>query len=482
MAKKSPKTHTEEAAALAPASPAEVVSLPSSEFVKVEKNLTSLGFFSPSSKNTKNHKAKTININYTSEGKRVVGKVSIEPAASYGLPTTADQDNYFAIQKIVDELRQRGEVKNPIAFTSAELIRAKGKRVTTGKNYDDLVQSLKRIALTGIVSEAAVYFAGTKTRATDIFHVFQRVVLFGKKLPDGTTADKNYVWLSEWQLENINNNFLLPIDFETYKHLKNHIAKALVPLLQIWLFASREEASFEKRYDELCEYLNVTRYKYLSDIKKQLSPALDELKAHGYLKNWKIEEAQQGYKIIFYHGEKFYRDQLTRAERKTKTFTPKLVKKPTQLALPEPSRTPAPEPSSVPLVSLAVSQEQDPPLVIELITKFGVNERKARELVSTKPDEVKKQLGAYPLKKNPPPQNPGGYIIRAIEHGYFVPPAYFEAQAKAEEVAKGQARRSAVEACTLCDVTGFRMVRNGKTTAAKKCSHDAQIEARYPGL
>jgi hypothetical protein len=476
MAKKSPETHAEEAAALAP-TPAEVVSLPSSGFVKVEKNLTSLGFFSPSSKNTKNPKAKTININYASEGKRVVGKVSIEPAASYGLPTTADQDNYFAIQKIVDELRQRGEVKNPISFTSAELIRAKG-RVKAGKNYDDLEQSLKRIALTGIVSEAAVYFAGTKTRATDIFHVFQRVVLFGKKLPDGTTADKNYVWLSEWQLENINSNFLLPIDFETYKNLKNHIAKALVPLLQIWLFASREEAYFEKRYDELCEYLNIRCYPQVSRIREQLSPALDELKTHGYLKNWKIEEAQQGYKIIFYHGEKFYRDQLTRTEQKTKTFTPKLVKNPIQLALPEPSRTPAP---SVAISAPTLTPEQER-LYMQLTgAPFFVSESKARELVTGRTEEAAKQLGAYPLKKNPP-QNPGGYIIRAIEHRYFVPPAYFEAKQKAEEARSAQARRDQIAACSLCDASGFRMVTDGKIKSAKKCSHSPEIEARYTSV
>ena len=53
----------------------------------------------------------------------------------------------------------------------------------------------------------------------------------GSELPDGRSADRNYVWLSDWQLENINNNYLLPIDFDTYRRLKNHIAKALVPLL-----------------------------------------------------------------------------------------------------------------------------------------------------------------------------------------------------------------------------------------------------------
>jgi hypothetical protein len=64
-------------------------------------------------------------------------------------------------------------------------------------------------------------------------------------------ADKNYVWLSTWQLENINSNYLLPIDLDTYRKLRNQIAKILVPLLQVWLYASRAEGRFEKRYPEL---------------------------------------------------------------------------------------------------------------------------------------------------------------------------------------------------------------------------------------
>jgi len=40
-------------------------------------------------------------------------------------------------------------------------------------------------------------------------------------------ADRNDVWLSAWQLENINGNYLLPVDLETYRKLSNSIAKAL---------------------------------------------------------------------------------------------------------------------------------------------------------------------------------------------------------------------------------------------------------------
>lgn len=112
---------------------------------------------------------------------------------------------------------------------------------------------------TTIISNGVVYIAGKKRFARDRFRVFDRAVSFGKEMEDGTIADANYVWLSSWQIDNINNKHLLPIDLETYQQLKNHIAKALVPLLQIWLFASHKAGSFEKRYDELCEILNVQK-------------------------------------------------------------------------------------------------------------------------------------------------------------------------------------------------------------------------------
>ena len=39
----------------------------------------------------------------------------------------------------------------------------------------------------------------------------------------------------------IDSNYPLPINLETYRKLRNQIAKILVPLLQVWLYASRAE-------------------------------------------------------------------------------------------------------------------------------------------------------------------------------------------------------------------------------------------------
>jgi hypothetical protein len=128
-------------------------------------------------------------------------------------------------------------------------------------------------------------------------------------LPEGRIADKNYIWLSEWQLENINCNYLLPIDFDAYRKLRNHIAKALVPLLQVWLYATRERGHFEKRYDDLCQILNVRQYPHVSRMVEKLEPSLGELVVHGYLSDWRIDQTSDrtGYKLVFYHGPKFIR-------------------------------------------------------------------------------------------------------------------------------------------------------------------------------
>ena len=292
------------------------------EFVKAEKNLTALGFFTPSSKTIREEKAKVVRFSRVVDGQRTEASVTIVPAALYGLPVTADQDKYLALQKLIHD-RRRGneEIRNPIGFTTAELLRLLGRQVRAGKNYDEIAEWMRRMTATTIVSEGTVFLAGRNTWASDTFHVFERAVSFGKELPDGTVADRNYVWLSDWQLENINHSHLLPVDFDTYKQLKNHIAKVLVPLLQIWLYASAREGVFEKRYDELCQHLSIQQYAYPSQMRQTLAPALDELVSHGYLAAWRIEAAadRQGYKLVVEHGPKYYQDRRIRGGQKAGT-------------------------------------------------------------------------------------------------------------------------------------------------------------------
>lgn len=506
------------------------------DFVKAEKNLIALGFFSVSKRDAKTvSKGKTLGFSQTIDGKKVEAQVTIAPNVLYGMPTTADQDKYLAFQKIIGELKTKnGDIQNPIPFTSAELLGLLGTKKDAGKNYDEIENWLKRMTLTGIVSEGAVYFAGKKTWATDIFHVFERAILFGKEMPDGSVAEKNYVWLSSWQLENINNNYLLPIDIDSYKKLKTPIAKALALLLQIWLYASRDEGKFEKLYSDICNHLGITCYTKLSYIQGRFCPSLDELKKEGYLEKWQLVQTadKKGYKIIFYHGQKFYHDRIKQLERKQKSLEPAKPKKekpPTPVidiapeppepseqtqpttagesissitsdSLPVPAQEkpsnpeiPTPTPPQNPQISrlastlpsdLPPSDTQLPPdaqnALYSLINHFGVIEKKALELVTSKLGETQDQLAAfkyrYPKEANQP-ANKAGVIIAAIETGYQLPEAYLTDKKQQEQKRRKEEQAKIREACTICNGKIFVNRKNLETgeRGAVVCKHTEEF-------
>jgi hypothetical protein len=407
--------------------------LPSTEFVKVEKNLASLGFFTPSSKRLRNAQEKSFTITTVAEGQRMELKGTIIPSAKYGLPITADQDKWIALCKILtDIIRKEGRVTNPVSFTSAEILRLLHKHRHSGKNYREVEEWLDVLFSTTIFSEGVVYLAGEKRRIKDRYRVFERAVSFGKELSDGKVADKNYVWFSDWQIQNINNNHLLPIDLEAYRELKNHIAKALVPLLQIWLYATRREGVYEKRYDELCQFLNIQQYRYQSLIKRTLGPSLDELKQFGYLADWQIEKTsdRENYKIVFYHGEKFHRDRRTRESRKLNADGAPLTmseRDQHSRSLRENHRIDSA------LTPRSTPQHFDPALVSEF-TRRGITEEKATTiLANVKPgQDIVAQLEHYDqLIQHAGFRivNPPGFYIRMIEKNIAVPEG-FETNAK----------------------------------------------------
>jgi len=404
----------------------ETVALSSVEFAKVEKNLASLGFFTPSSKRIKDAKAKTVSISAVVNGNRVEAKATILPAALYGLPITADQDKYLALQKVITDLRQQqgGRVTNPVSFTSAELLTVLHNYRDSGKNYQDIDEWLNVMASTTIISEGAVYLAGKKRWVKDRFHVFDRAVSFGKELEPGKVADKNYVWLSDWQLENINSNHLIPVDLDTYRELKNHIAKTLVPLLQIWLYASRDAGTFEKRYDELCQILSIREYQYLSRIKEQLGPSLDELQQHGYIEAWSTEETSDGkaYKIVLRHGEKFHRDRHTRLAQNPSVR--RSESKPLQVSQSAGRRQ----------AFSTLHPQVDSQRLLEL-TQRGIGDSGARKLLATLPNDRPLvellEWGDAEIARQPGRiANPAGFYIRLLQEHSAPPPTFQSSRAK----------------------------------------------------
>jgi hypothetical protein len=376
-------------------------------FTAIEKNLASLGYFTPSNKKIRTQTTKKVTLTKLVDGKRLQAKAIIIPGATFGLPTTADQDKYIALQKIImDSKKRHGEVHNPISFSSAELLDLLGQCRKSGRNYEHIDEWLNVMTATTIISEGMIHLDGHPVWSKDRFRVFDQAVSIGGELEEGRQAEKNYVWLSRWQLESINRNHLLPIELENYLKLKNHIAKALVPHLQIWLYASRNAGIFEKRYDELCQLLSLRLYSHASKIKEKLSPSLNELAEHGYLAGWHLDltKDQASHKIIFRHGKNFRCDHRKADESQPKAYAQ----------------------------SSLIQEEQKPiPSLLEALVERGVSQKHAKALLSNIADgqEVMDQLewGDFWIRHNSGSRitNPPGFYIYLIKENIH-PPDLFE--------------------------------------------------------
>ena len=426
----------------------ELASASAHDFVKFEKNLSAIGFFSAA--NTHQPRPKTVTITRNEDGRRLRAVLTILPSLPGGLPTVAHQDKTFAFFKIIQDRQQAGEkIENPITFHSSELLRLLGLRVRTGKNYEDVYQWLDVMTFTGIKSEAGLYLSGQKQYGTDRFHVFARSVSHGRQLDDGTVADRNYVWLSDWMLENLRHGYLVAVDFDTYKRLKNPIAKVLVPLLQVWLYASEGDGAFTKRYAEFCQQVGISEYRYLSKIQEKLAPALDELEGHGYLASWQIEKAAEGYKITLRPGRKYFEDRAALRDRKpgqdALSGARPSAEKPKFLP-----PVPPPQPDAKPSVSEAAPVSGRAKALnsalVRALTDQGLAEDVAAQLAADKPDECQRQLAYLPFQKVTGSR--AGFLRRAIETpgGYGVPAGYEEHQRRQAEAGKEKGRQEAQKA------------------------------------
>ena len=404
------------------ASPVLVEAALMQEFVKAEKNLEWLGFFTPSTSKgiMKKSDEKVISIITTVEGKKVKASATILPSAKYGLPDTADLDKYRAFQKILsDELIRNGKVPKHITFTSTELIKAMG-RTKDGKLYKEVKDWLMKMISTTISSESAVWLADKKVWASDTFHIFERAVAYGQELEDGTLADCHHIWLSDWMLENINGLYLLSIDYDLHKQLRKPIAKSLLPVLQIGFYASG--GTYTKRYDNLCQHLGIKNRKRFSHIKQQLDPSFEELQDKGFLAKWRYAENKlhKTYNIAWKAGDRFYEAQELLQEREKMLTEPDVGKKPKRITrkddvqmachqtnshiLPKPKQDKAQEKDVTSNILPEVKAEAVPEAKPEETTKadFEAKETPKTEVKSEKPTEAK--LVAKPPEQPEPEQ------------------------------------------------------------------------------
>jgi hypothetical protein len=380
------------------------------DLVRVEKSLQSLGFFA-STASTKEISRTIVQVIRRPDGQRIQAKAVIEGIPSLGLPTTADRDKYMAFMKIALDQRARGELQNPVRFSGADMIKLLRLR-KGGFHYDEINDWCKRMVATTIMSESSIFLADRRQYASDTFHVFERVVLVGEELHDGTRSDSYQVYLSHWQMMNLSQGYILPLDFNAYLQLRRDIAKALFGHLSVWFYASRGQ-SVEKNYTELCQLLHIRAYPHLSKARSVLEPALVELTEIGYLSSWELTQTSRGtdFKLSLSPGERL-------------------------LSLPNFT-------SVVNGESRASLEASLPSWIAELVTR-GVTERRARQMALDLPEsqavmdqiEYADHLIAQDKRGRGKISNPAGFYIWALEQNLSVPAEFETSRVRAFRAAR----------------------------------------------
>jgi hypothetical protein len=274
------------------------------DLVRFEKNLLQIGFFGANDSRDKNRTSRRIEHVVFRNGHKVKVAAEFRGSEQLGLPSTTDRDKFIALLKIMSEDRAKtGQIANPVRFSGYRMIQELGLS-RNGEIYEEILRWGKRMTDTTITSEKVVYHAARKLYSDEILHVFRSFKRTGESNLTGVDRQEHYeVMLEDWLIENLNQRYVIPEDFNAYKMLTRPTAKGIFGNLHLWFHASQGR-QVEKDYAELCNLLNVQAYPHLSKIKSTMGLALNELVNIKYLDKWDVQpmSSKQGYKIVLAPG------------------------------------------------------------------------------------------------------------------------------------------------------------------------------------
>jgi hypothetical protein len=382
------------------------------DIVRFEKNLLQIGFFGANDARDKNRTARRVEQLVSRNGHKVKVAAEFRGSEQLGLPSTTDRDKFIALLKIVSEDRARtGQISNPIRFSGYRLIQELGIS-RNGEVYEEIVRWGKRMTDTTITSEQVVYFAAKKVYSDEVLHVFRSFKRTGSSKLDGTERQEHYeVVLEDWLVENLNQRYVIPEDFNAYKQLTRPTAKGIFGNLHLWFHASQGRP-VEKDYSELCNLLNVQAYPHLSKIKSTMGLALDELIKIKYLAKWEVERmiSKDGYKVILTPGREILRLlENSRSERRL----------PNEKTVEEPT--------------LSKNDE----VAVECLLRHGVLAVRAKQLVTAygqaRVTEIVEYIESQLLSGGRRTiDNPAGFIIHSLENDLPIPVAFTAARRQGE--------------------------------------------------
>ena len=361
----------------------------------------------------------------------VYWEVSANP--KYGYPGVFDSKVHKAIEHIISQMKP--PIQNPVRIGSfLNLAKLMGLGLSKngklrGKTYEEIQDSLTRIVTTSVESKGTFYEKSKERWIKDVFHLYDRVVFIGQKLPNGEIADTNYLVLGSWYLESINARYVKPLDYTYYRSLQSPIASRFYELLGVKFKGS---LFINYKYSTLCQLLPLTQYQYLARVKQQLEPAHQELIRTGFLERveWvKVKDDPHDWLVNYWAGERAKKEIQQAVEQGKRGNNHEALPPPDDLGLGQ----------MPPIPSTPQQADEDNDDVVNALQNFGISKKQALRLAKEHPQEeilTKLDYVEYLVRIQSPlvSKNPQGFLVKAIQEEYLPqPPRGYKASKQQEE-------------------------------------------------
>lgn len=341
------------------------------------------------------------------------------------------------VERIISDLPR--PVRNPIRLGSFSEICRLLDINTSGKNLQSIRSALLSIVTTNVRSTSTFYSKARKSYVDAAFHLYEMVVFNGDTLPDGNVADAVHVVLASWYLENLNANYVVPLDFKYYRQLKGSFASRMYELLHHWFFVAmrNNQRTIERRYSTLCAYFPLTRQSNLWKARQQLKDAHKQHHEADFLSSlpeWRpIPGTPDDWTLVYSAGPKA-RDEFRRNQNRRNQEAVSPDEGSPALLLP---------PSSDASALSDIHRD----LVKELILR-GVTETVATDLVqASEPALIQAKVEVFDWlvekKDKAISQNPAGYLRVSIAENYAAPKSFLP---RAEREQKRREKEALIKA------------------------------------
>jgi plasmid replication initiation protein len=220
-------------------------------------------------------------------GKVVRRTWTVQGGSEVGLPTSTDEDVYVALMELT---RKQGFGDQKVPFSRYDLVKRLGW-CPCGKCYRRLEESLLRLSNVFIHAQNAFWDNAARAYVTVGFTLIQGYHLYDETVrrKSGTSQPMSWIMWSDQLYRSFKSGYIKFLDTDLYFRLRTATARRLYRYLDK-KFGADDRFSIDI-FKLAHEHLGLSRnFRYISEITRQLTPALEELTQEGYLRSWKVED------------------------------------------------------------------------------------------------------------------------------------------------------------------------------------------------